>query len=200
MVMFRTLHRGMHGLAYGLAMLGGLVLACVILLICASIFGRTATSILYSDLVQGAAPGLATWALSSGIGPVKGDYELLEAAMPFTIFAFLAYCQISAGHATVDIFTDKLRGRTRRVLAMIIEAVFAAVLVLVAVQMFDGMNTMMRRRSLTFILQFPLWWAYAVAMVPAAIVAVIAVYMAALRLAEAVLNRDLIPQTAGSEH
>lgn len=198
--MFRTLHRGMHGLAYGLAMLGGLVLACVILLICASIFGRTATSILYSDLVQGAAPGLATWALSSGIGPVKGDYELLEAAMPFTIFAFLAYCQISAGHATVDIFTDKLRGRTRRVLAMIIEAVFAAVLVLVAVQMFDGMNTMMRRRSLTFILQFPLWWAYAVAMVPAAIVAVIAVYMAALRLAEAVLNRDLIPQTAGSEH
>lgn len=198
--MIEPIHKAMRGTAYALALLGGVVLSVIILMVCLSIMGRTSTSILYSGFVQSHMPELARWIISTGIGPIKGDYEILEAAMPFTIFAFLAYCQVTAGHATVDIFTDKLRGRPRRLLAMGIEIIFAAVLVLVTVQMYDGMHTMMRRNSLTFILQFPVWWAYAAAMVPAVMVSVVAVWMAIVRVAEAVTDRSLIPETAGADH
>lgn len=198
--MFQDLHKAMRSIAYGFALIGGAVLSFVIVMVCLSILGRTSTSILYSEVVQTNLPALARFLLSTGVGPIKGDYEILEAAMPFTIFSFLAYCQITAGHATVDIFTDRLRGRARRVLAMVIEVIFAAVLILVAVQMYDGMNTMMRRNSLTFILQFPVWWAYAAAMVPAVIVVIVAIWMAIVRVVEAALDQSIIAETAGAEH
>ena len=198
--MFEKSHRVIQGISEALAFLGGFVLSAVILLTCLSILGRTATSMLYSDLVQTGAPGFAAWALSTGIGPIKGDYELLEAAMPFVIFAFLPLCQISAGHATVDVFTSGFSDRTKRWLGMVIELVFAAVVVLVVVQLYDGMQTMMRRKSLTFILQFPLWWAYALALVPAIIAAVVAVYMALVRSAEAIIGAPLAPETGKAEH
>lgn len=198
--MLQDVHKTMRRIAHGLALTGGAVLSLVIVMVCLSILGRTATSLLHSGFMQGNFPDLARWLLSSGIGPIKGDYEILEAAMPFTIFAFLAFCQVTAGHATVDIFTDKLRGRWRRVLAMGIEMIFALVLVLITVQLYDGMQTMMRRNSLTFILQFPVWWAYAAAMVPAVAVAVIGVWMAVIRIAEAALDRNLIPESAGADH
>jgi TRAP-type C4-dicarboxylate transport system permease small subunit len=198
--MFIGLHNVIRATALAFALSGGVVLGVIILMVCASILGRTATTLLYSGFVQGNFPGLAQVLLSTGIGPIKGDYEILEAAMPFVLFGFLAFCQVSAGHATVDIFTDRLQGRARRVLAMLIEVVFAVVLLVITVQMYDGMQTMMRRNSLTFILQFPLWWAYAAAMVPAVVVSVVGVWMALVRVAEAALNRSLIPETAGAEH
>jgi TRAP-type C4-dicarboxylate transport system permease small subunit len=198
--MFIGLHNVIRATALAFALSGGMVLGVIILMVCASILGRTATTLLYSGFVQGNFPGLAQVMLSTGIGPIKGDYEILEAAMPFVLFGFLAFCPVSAGHATVDIFTDRLQFLARRVLAMLIEVVFAVVLLVITVQMYDGMQTMMRRNSLTFILQFPLWWAYAAAMVPAVVVSVVGVWMALVRVAEAALNRSLIPEPAGADH
>jgi len=57
-----------------MAILGGLVLSALILVICVSIVGRTI-----------------------GIGPINGDYELVEAGIAFSIFAFLPLTQITAG-------------------------------------------------------------------------------------------------------
>lgn len=197
--MIRSLHRLFHAVAWAMAVVGGVVLLALVLMVCASIMGRTLTGILHSAWMQGTMPNLAQGLLATGVGPIFGDYELLVAGLAFSIFCFLGWCQITAGHATVDVFTTRLGDRSRRILQMVIEVIFAAALVLVAVQLLDGMQTIMRRRSTTFLLQYPLWWNYAAALVPAVLTAVIAVWMAFVRIAEAVSNRNLIV-VAGAEH
>ncbi len=198
--MFPIIHKSVRAVAYLMAIAGGIVLTATILMVCLSITGRTATSILHSGFMQQNLPALANWALGTGIGPIRGDYELLESAMAFSIFAFLVWCQVTSGHASVDIFTDGLRPWARRVLQAVIEVIFAAVLVLIAIKLYEGMLSQQRRRSTTFLLQFPVWWSYMAAMVPAFVAAGVGVYMATVRVLEAALNRSLIDNEQGAEH
>ena len=197
--MFTSIHKVFHAVAWLMAVIGGIVLALMVLMICLSILGREASDILHSAWMQSNAPDLAQSLLDAGIGPIYGDYELVVAGMAFSIFCFLGWCQLTAGHATVDIFTSGLSDRSRRWLQAAIEILFAAALVLIAIQLYDGMNTLARRRSTTFLLQYPLWWNYALSLAPAIATAVIAVYMALVRIAEAVGNRTLVV-TAGADH
>ena len=198
--MFATIHKGVRALALLMAILGGALLTAIILMICLSILGRTGFTILNSAAVMGSFPDAARWLLDAGVGPIRGDYELLEFAMPLVIFGFLPWCQVTAGHASVDIFTDGLRPWAKRVLQAVIELAFAAVLVLIAVQLYDGLLTQQRRRTTTFLLQFPVWWSYQAAIVPACVAAGVAVWMAMVRMAEAALNRPLIVAEQGAEH
>jgi TRAP-type C4-dicarboxylate transport system permease small subunit len=198
--MFKTTHRMVHGLSYAVAVVGGLALTAIILMVCLSILGRTASGFLYSGFVTQFAPDLANSLLAMGVGPVRGDYELLELGMAFCIFCFLPYCQVTSGHATVDIFTSGLSERFKRYLQMVIEITFAAVLVVVAMRLYDGMLTIQRRNSMTFMLQIPLWWSYLAAFYPAALAAAVGCYMALVRSAEALLNRPLIDASLGADH
>lgn len=197
--MFKAIHRIFYTIAWLMAVFGGAVLGILVLMLCASIFGRTATSILHSAWMTETAPDLARWLLAAGLGPIYGDYEFLVAGLALSVFCFLGWCQITAGHATVDVFTTGLRDRQLRLLQMVIEIVFAAALVLIAIQLYDGMQTVMRRRSTTFLLQYPLWWNYLAAFVPAALTAAIGIWMALVRTAEAVMNQPLIT-VHGAEH
>ncbi|WP_245902412.1 TRAP transporter small permease [Pararhodobacter marinus] len=197
--MFTTIHKVFHAVAWLMAVIGGIVLGLMVLMICLSILGREASDILHSAWMQGTAPDLAQSLLDAGIGPIYGDYELVVAGMAFSIFCFLGWCQITAGHATVDVFTSGMSDRSRRWLQAGIEILFAAALVLIAIQLYDGMNTLARRRSTTFLLQYPLWWNYALSLVPAIATAVIAIYMALVRIVEAVSDRTLVT-TAGADH
>jgi len=197
--MFKTIHKIFYGVAWFMAIIGGAVLTAMVLMLCISIVGRTITSILHSDFLQGNMPGLAEWLINTGVGPIFGDYEFLTAGMAFTVFAFLGWCQITGGHATVDVFTSRLRDRNRRILQMVIEILLAAAFVLIAIQLYEGMSTQMRRRSTTFLLQYPVWWNYAIALVPAIITAAIGVYMALVRSIEALTNRPLVA-TQGADH
>jgi TRAP-type C4-dicarboxylate transport system, small permease component len=197
--MFKTIHRFFYGIAWLMAVIGGLVLALLVLMLCLSIVGREASDLLHSAWMQANMPGLAQWLLDVGVGPIFGDYEFLVGGLAFAVFCFLGWCQITAGHATVDVFTAGLSDRTRRWMQVAIEVLFAAALVLIAVQLYDGMNTLARRRSTTFLLQYPLWWNYALSLAPAVLTAAIAVYMALVRLAEALTNQSLVA-TAGADH
>lgn len=80
-----------------------------------------------------------------------------------------------------------------------IAVVFAAVLVLIAVKLHEGMDAQMRRRTTTFLLQYPVWWSYLAALIPAYIAAGTACYVALLRVIEAGLNRPLNASRPGSE-
>lgn len=197
--MFKTIHRFIHGIAWLMAIIGGAVLGALVLMMCLSILGREASDLLHSEWMQGAMPGLANWLIEIGVGPVFGDYELVTAGLAFSVFCFLGWCQITGGHATVDVFTSGLSDRKRRWLQMVIDVVFAVALVLIAIQLYDGMNTLMRRRSTTFLLQYPLWWNYAVTLVPAVMTAIIGVYTALVRIIEALSNRTLVA-IQGADH
>lgn len=190
----------MHGLmtrlARVLAILGGIVLSGLVLLVCLSILGREVQGLLngwFGDL----APGLSARLLATGIGPINGDFELVEAAMPFAIFAFLPLCQLSGAHAAVDIFTTRMPGRVTRPLRIVTEILFAAVLVLIAWQLFQGMLSKMRSGQTTFLIQFPIWWAYAASLVGAVGAALVGCYLALARLAEGVTGRTILPPEEG---
>ena len=193
------IHGIMMFLARLMAILGGLVLTALILLTCVSVLGRGINTFLHSDLMQGSMPGLAESLLATGVGPVLGDFELVEAGIAFAIFAFLPLCQITAGHASVDIFTSKLPVRVNRLIQMIVEAVFAAVLILIAWRLSAGMMSKMSYNETTFLLQFPIWWAYAISLVAAVLAAVVGVYMAAVRVLEFATMRTIV-QAAEVDH
>ncbi len=187
-------------LARAMAILGGLVLLALVLMTCASIVGREINALMAGDWMQGTAPGLADWILASGVGQVKGDAELVEAGMAFTIFCFLPLCQITASHAAVDIFTQQLSNAANRVLRMLAEIAFAVVLVLIAWKLGDGTKAKYANGETSWLLQFPLWWAYAASLVASIAAAIVAIYMAFMRVAEVVTGRVLVAQGGEADH
>lgn len=193
------MHRFFLNLSRVFAYLGGLMLAALVVMTCLSVLGRWANGHLHDMVAAGIMPGLAQWLLDLGIGVIRGDFELVEAGIAFSIFAFLPYCQMTGGHAVVDIFTARLPARADRMLRAVTEAVFAAVLVLIAVQLGAGMVSKLQTGQTTFLLQFPLWWAYALSLSAATVAAMVAVYMACARMAEVWTGRALLPATAAGE-
>ena len=192
------MHRFFLRVSTAMALLGGAMLAALVLLTCLSIAGRELNELLQGDALRGTAP--ARWLLGEvGVGAIDGDFELLEAGMAFAVFAFLPLTQITAGHAVVDVFADRLPPVLNRILLVLIEAVFAAVLVLVAVQLWGGMASKWASGQTTLRLQFPVWWAYALAVVPAILAAVVACWCVVARLREAVTGRSVI-EGGGAEH
>lgn len=184
-------------LARGLAILGGLVLTALIVMTCLSIVGREINAFAASDIMQGAMPGFADIVLGLGVGQVKGDTELVEAGMAFAIFCFLPLCQISAGHASVDVFTSHLSAGVNRLLRMLAEIGFAVVFVLIAWKLGDGTAAKFRNGETSWLLQFPLWWAYGLSLFAAVIAAIVAIYMAGIRVLEMATGRAFLPQEAG---
>ena len=181
-------------LSIAMAWIGGLALSGIIVMICASVLGRTINGWLFSDAVQSTVPGVAQALLDLGIGPINGDFELTEALVAFSIFAFLPLCQITGGHAAVDVFTRMMPDRFNRGMQVVIDVVFAAVMVLIAVQLYSGMLSKISSGQTTFLLQFPVWWGYALALVGAVIAAATAVWIAAARLTETLTGRRILPE------
>jgi TRAP-type C4-dicarboxylate transport system permease small subunit len=194
------MHSVMMGLSRGLAMIGGIVLSALILMTCISILGRHASTALNSDMMQNFAPALANWLSGLGIGPIYGDFELTELGMGFAVFCFLPLCQITSGHARVDIFTAFLSDTINRWLRLIIETIFLGAIALIAWRLSIGMSSRMRTGQTTYLLEWPVWWPYAACMVAASGAVIVAVYMVYIRVLEAVGGKDIIGEGGESEH
>ena len=179
-----------------MAICGGLVLIVLIVLICISVIGRSLNGLLHG-WIGAVMPDLSAWALDLGVGPINGDFELVEAGVAFAIFAFLPLCQISTGHASVDIFTAKLPTRINRLLQLAIDVIFAVVLIAIAYQLYNGMLSKQRYGDTTFLLQFPIWWAYAASLSGSILTAVISFYVAGIRALELMRGEDILSQEAG---
>ena len=190
----------MHNLATRaarfMAICGGLVLALLIVIICISVVGRSLNGLLHG-WIGTVLPAVSAWLLQVGVGPINGDFELVEAGVAFSIFAFLPLCQISGGHASVDIFTSKLPSGLNRGLQMMIDIVFAIALIVMAYQLYKGMLSKQSYGDTTFLLQFPIWWAYGACLVGAVMAAVISVYVAGVRVVECATGQDVISDETG---
>jgi TRAP-type C4-dicarboxylate transport system permease small subunit len=180
-----------------MAYLGGIMLLALIIITCISVTGRSLNGFMHSAFMETHAPGIAALALQWGVGPVNGDFELIEAGVAFSIFAFLPLCQISAGHASVEILTKTFSPAANRVLQCVIDILFALVLLLIAVQLYSGMMSKMRSGQTTLLLEFPVWWAYALSLTGAVVAALVAVYVAFVRMAEVTGNKTILPTQTG---
>jgi TRAP-type C4-dicarboxylate transport system permease small subunit len=194
------IHRFMTAMARIMAVLGGIVLLALIVITCVSILGRALNTALHSGFMQAAAPDFAQALIDWGIGAIRGDFELVEAGMAFCIFAFLPLCQVTAGHATVDILIGAMPRPARRVFVFLGEALFAVALVVIAQQLYLGMDSKLRSGQTSFLLQYPVWWGYAAALVGAVAAAVAGVYMALVRTLELLTGRVIVPNAVGTDH
>lgn len=131
-----------------LAWFGGAVLAAMALLSVLSIAGRALSRF--------------------GLGPVPGDFELVEAGTALAVFSFLPWCHLREGHATVDLFWKSYPAALRRGLAVASDAMMLVVWALLVWRMGLATGDYRDNGETTFILQFPVWWAYAASLVPAA--------------------------------
>ncbi|MGB3246492.1 MAG: TRAP transporter small permease [Sulfitobacter sp.] len=167
------MHRLIQSLARTTALIGGLVLILLVVLATVSILGRF-----------------------SGLGEVKGNYEVLEAGVAFAIFSFLPVTQLYGAHAKVDVFTSVLGIRANRWIAAFWEVVLSLIILLIIWRLYEGMQRYLGNGETTLFLQFPVWWSYAASFAAGFVACITAIYCAILRIAEAAQNRDILP----SEH
>ncbi len=165
--------RRLEGLARWLAYAGGAVLVGLALMTVASIIGRA----------------LLPW----GLGPIKGDFELVEAGCAIAIFAFLPWCQLKRGHVTVDIFIQSLPQRAQAFLGLVGDLLLAVAAYVILWRLWLGFGEKFPYGSealrdllgmgykpffveTTYELEMPIWIPYAAALVGAAMFFIVAAY------------------------
>ncbi|TWG93203.1 TRAP-type C4-dicarboxylate transport system permease small subunit [Mesorhizobium sp. J18] len=164
-------------LARALAIIGGLVLIAITILTVVSITGRAFAR--------------------QGLGPIPGDFELVQVLTAFAVFAFLPWCQVSRGHASVDVFTSFLSDRANRIIDLVSELLMTGMIVLIAWRLCYGMLDKIRYHETTFILQFPVWWGYAASLVAAVLAVIVSFYMLAVRIHEVATGQSAFRATHG---
>lgn len=123
------------------AIVGGLVLVAITVLIVASITGRAL--------------------IGMGLGPVPGDFELVEVATGVAVFFFLPWTYLKGGHATVDLLYMHLPSWARRTVVLVSDVLMLAVWLLLTWKLYDGMLEKKQYLETSLILQMPVWWGYA---------------------------------------
>lgn len=147
--MYRRLQILVELIARVLAIAGGVVLLCLIVLTCFSIIGR------------------ALVPLNVGIGPIRGIYDMTEIGMAAAIFAFLPWAQFTEAHARVDLFQPVMPKPMDRFLDF---AFNLAMLVVAAVgtwRLYLGMQDKLSFGETTLIAQIPVWQGYAASLLGA---------------------------------
>lgn len=173
------LHNIVKWLANAMAFLGGGVLCVLVVLVSVSVTGRELNGMAHSGWFGTFGERLLDW----GLGPITGDYELVEAGTAFAVFAFLPLTQLSGSHATVDIFTSGLSKKANHVISTFWSAIMSVAIVLISWQLFEAMQDKVRYRETSYLIQFPVWWAYAASLGAAITASVVSVYCLAMRFA-----------------
>lgn len=112
---FAAAERGVTALARTMAVLAGLMMLALALMTVVSITGR-------------ALSGL-------GLGPVRGDYELVANGIGIAVFWMLPWCQLQRGHVTVDLLSVRLPARLHAALGLLGEAALTAAAIVVLRQL-----------------------------------------------------------------
>lgn len=129
------------------AIVGGLVLCAITLMSVASITGRALIGV--------------------GLGPVPGDFEMVEVGTALAVFFFLPWCYLKGGHATVDLFYMHLPKSMKWLVDTFSDVIMLVLWLALTWMLWEGMLEKREYFETTFILQMPVWWGYAASLVPA---------------------------------
>ena len=138
-----------YRLARWTALLGGFVLVALTLMVVASVAGRALIGI--------------------GLGPVPGDFELVETGIGIAIFFFMPWCYLMSGHATVDLLYMHTPRWAQKAVDSVSDLLMLAVWLVLTWMLWEGMLEKKEYMETTFILQMPVWWSYALCVVGAVI-------------------------------
>ena len=141
--MYRRLQILVELIARVLAIAGGTVLLCIIVLTCVSIIGR------------------ALVPFDIGLGPIRGIYDITEIGMAAAIFAFLPWAQFTEAHARVDLFQPVMPKTMDRVLDLLFNVAMLVVATVGTWRLYLGMQDKLSFGETTLIAQIPVWQGYA---------------------------------------
>ncbi len=112
----------------------------------------------------------------AGLGPVPGDFELVEAGTALAVFCFLPWCHLKRAHADVAMLWHAYPSSMRRLLAVLSDVLMLLVWLLLVWRM--GLAALEYRENgeVSFILQMPVWWGYGASLVPALLGCVVYVW------------------------
>ena len=137
--------------------------------------------------------GRAFVGLQIGLGPVPGDFELVEAGTAVAVFCFLPWCQLKQGHVTVDIIADHLPARVNLTLILIGNVLVLIVAFVVAWRLWMGFGEQVTwfsqpvrdmlgfgykpfTNNTTYVLGMPLWYSYLLSFIGAAFFALVSIF------------------------
>lgn len=134
-----------------------------------------------------------------GLGPVPGDFELVQAGVLFSVFVFMPWCHLERGHALVAIVTDWLPARYSAVLEFLWDVVMFVASALIAWRLWVGLTDKLGNGESTLLLRLPLWLIYSGGLIGAALFAFVAAYCAIRSGANAVSVSPSRPTTESLE-
>ncbi|PIE16720.1 MAG: hypothetical protein CSA68_01360 [Rhodobacterales bacterium] len=128
-----------------------------------------------------------------GLGPIPGDFELVELGCAIAVFAFLPLAQLKRSHVTVDVFLTRLPPRLFVLLGLLGDALMTLASAVILWRFWLGFGEKFPyfseplRQSLsmgpkpffpetTYELEIPIWIPYGLALIGALFFAVISAY------------------------
>ena len=162
-------------LSKGLVFFGGTVLTALAFMTVLSTIGR------------------AFVGLQIGLGPIPGDFELVEAGTAVSVFCFMSWCQLNQGHVTVDIFTNQFGQRANALLILIGNSLIFIVAFVIAWRLWMGFGEQVTwfsqpirdligfgykpfTNNTTYILGMPFWYSYLLSFIGAFCFALISAF------------------------
>ena len=112
--------------------------------------------------------GRASLTLFGFLGPVPGDFEMVEIASGVAIFFFLPLCQMRRGHVTVDILSPVIGPRGVALTDAVGNLLMTVASAVILWRLCLGLKDKLGSGEESFILGIPTWWGYAAALPGAA--------------------------------
>ena len=171
----KRVERFANQLSKGLVFFGGTVLTALAFMTALSTIGR------------------AFVGLQIGLGPIPGDFELVEAGTAVSVFCFMSWCQLNQGHVTVDIFTNQFGQRANALLILIGNSLIFIVAFVIAWRLWMGFGEQVTwfsqpirdligfgykpfTNNTTYILGMPFWYSYLLSFIGAFCFALISAF------------------------
>ena len=161
-------------LSGAIAVLGGLLALATASLVIVSVLGRWLSGMPWA---QSAAS-----ALGFTLGPVNGDFEMVQMATAVAIFAFLPYTQARRGNIFVDTFTGWMPRRSNAIVDAFWDLVYAGMMALLTWCLAVGTIEHYQSGQTTMLLQIIAWPAIAISTMLLAVLTCVAVSTAIARL------------------
>jgi TRAP-type C4-dicarboxylate transport system permease small subunit len=115
---------------------------------------------------------------ATGIGGIRGDFELVELVSAACASLFLPLCQLRRGHVLVDLFTNWLPFGLRQRLDGVWTLLFALGWALLCWRLMQGLVDLHGYGDRTMLLGVPIWWVYVPAVLSTGLSALIALVTA----------------------
>lgn len=161
-------------LSGSIAVLGGLLALATASLVIVSVLGRWFSGLPWAQNIAGA--------LGVTLGPINGDFELVQMATAVAIFTYLPYTQARRGNIFVDTFTGWLPPRANAVIDSFWDLVYAGMMALLTWCLAVGTIEHYQSGQTTMLLQVIAWPAIAISTILLALLTCVAVSTAVARL------------------